>query len=415
MTHRPLRRISGVAMASVLVLGTLAVTPAQADTDTSVPTTATSTVEEVSEVAAQLGVPQDIWAGITERDRAQLTEIAPLFPDRRLQPQTDKDLVESPLRETLISRLRAAINPADYECAPTALNDYIDGLIAELSFFQIIVLGLLTHGLDYPTYDALFHGTPGAPDYTLHPDYADRLSRAFHTADRFWDVDTSDVQLLAMQGDMLADTERVRKMVIYFGDSSPAGAPAIAKLVVNTTAGLVGGYDNPLLTLNAYAFTAEGDPDPDVQGLPDKLVFGDGILESLEAIGLGDAGPQAVMGHEFGHHVQFELGQATGGSPELTRRSELEADFLATYFVAHKRGLARNDRRVVDSIVSFGAVGDCNFTSNGHHGTPNQRRKAAEAGAALAETGSNGTMLPAKAAVAEFAKVLPTILLPDAP
>ena len=27
-------------------------------------------------------------------------------------------------------------------------------------------------------------------------------------------------------------------------------------------------YDNPLFTLNAFAFTAEGDPDPVVQGFP---------------------------------------------------------------------------------------------------------------------------------------------------
>ena len=65
--------------------------------------------------------------------------------------------------------------------------------------------------------------------------------------------------------------------------------------------------DNPLWTLNAYAFSAEGDPDPVVQGLPDKLVFGDGFLAAYDSFGLGDVGPRVVMGHEFGHHIQYEL------------------------------------------------------------------------------------------------------------
>ena len=40
-------------------------------------------------------------------------------------------------------------------------------------------------------------------------------------------------------------------------------------------------YNNPLWTLNAYAFSGEGETDPVLAALPDKLVIGDGILDGL--------------------------------------------------------------------------------------------------------------------------------------
>ena len=35
--------------------------------------------------------------------------------------------------------------------------------------------------------------------------------------------------------------------------------------------------DNPIFTLNAYAYTGEGETDPLFASIPDKIVFGDGI------------------------------------------------------------------------------------------------------------------------------------------
>ena len=61
--------------------------------------------------------------------------------------------------------------------------------------------------------------------------------------------------------------------------------------------GLDGGA-SPIFTLNAFAFSGVGDPDPVISSLPDKLIFGDGMLDALGAIGVGDVGPRAVLGHE---------------------------------------------------------------------------------------------------------------------
>ena len=43
-------------------------------------------------------------------------------------------------------------------------------------------------------------------------------------------------------------------------------------------------YNNPLWTLNAYAFSGEDESDPALAALPDKLVFGDGILDGLRRL-----------------------------------------------------------------------------------------------------------------------------------
>ena len=60
------------------------------------------------------------------------------------------------------------------------------------------------------------------------------------------------------------------------------------------------------------------------------------------------------------------------------------ADAMAAYYGTHKQGLALNKKRVADALLSFYSVGDCQFESPNHHGTPLQRERAADWGADLA-------------------------------
>ena len=80
-------------------------------------------------------------------------------------------------------------------------------------------------------------------------------------------------------------------------------------------------------------------------------------------MGVGDVGPRAVLGHEFGHHVQYEdnLFDSPLTGPEATRRTELMADAFGTYFATHSRGLALNTKRVLQAEQTFYKVGDCAF------------------------------------------------------
>ena len=183
-----------------------------------------------------------------------------------------------------------------------------------------------------------------------------------------------------------------------------------------TKRGLFDGGNNPLFTLNAFAFTAEGDPDPLVHGLPDKLVFGDGILDALDYLGIGEVGSRAVMGHEFGHHVQYEdkLFDSPLTGPEATRRTELMADAFGTYFATHARGLALNTKRVLQAEQTSYNVGDCQFTSAGHHGTPNQRMRTATWAADLANAARpQGAILPSLKFADLFEQKLPELVAPD--
>jgi hypothetical protein len=123
------------------------------------------------------------------------------------------------------------------------------------------------------------------------------------------------------------------------------------------------------------------------------------------------------MGHEFGHHVQFEDGlfdsPLTGA--EATRRTELMADAFGTYFAVHARGLALNAKRVLDAEQTFFEVGDCAFSDPGHHGTPLQRLRSAAWGASVASSAQpQGQILPSLTFAGLFVQQLPILVAPDA-
>ncbi|MEE1806742.1 hypothetical protein [Streptomyces sp. BE133] len=186
-------------------------------------------------------------------------------------------------------------------------------------------------------------------------------------------------------------------------------------LIVNLDPALKGG-DNPYFTFNAFAFSEKGSPQP--LGISDRIIMGDGILEALKAVGLGDTAPRAILAHEFGHHVQYEhnlLDNTTLTGPEATRRVELMADAFGTYFLTHSRGEALNTKRVLDSAQSFYQVGDCHFSSPGHHGTPNQRFAASSWAASVANDAANqGHILPSLKFDEQFEAKLPDLVKPDA-
>ena len=70
--------------------------------------------------------------------------------------------------------------------------------------------------------------------------------------------------------------------------------------------------------------------------------------------------------------------------PSQVRRTELMADAMAAYHGIHKKGLALNKWAVVDALLSFYTVGDCQFDSPDHHGTPEASSRTGPAGRARA-------------------------------
>ncbi|MDX6301417.1 MAG: hypothetical protein QOF53_2631 [Nocardioidaceae bacterium] len=310
-----------------------------------------------------------------------------------------------------------ALNPDDYTCGPTDLDAYVDRL---LSGMDAGTLDFLSNSgvLDFPTYDALLFGSDTDARYALTPDYRQQLSKTFRDVKRFWDISSSDIQLHAMHGSVLEDPVRLTRLLTVLYGLPKARATTYAKEVVAKVAATPAfrGGDNPIFTLNAFAFSADGEGGI-FAGVPDKLIFGDGILDALAAMGISDVGPRAVMGHEFGHHVQYEdnLFDSPLTGAEATRRTELMADAFGTYFATHSRGLALNAKRVLQTEKTFYEVGDCVFDSPGHHGTPLQRERASAWGAQLAnDAHKQGHILPSRTVAADFEAVLPKIVAPDA-
>ncbi len=312
-----------------------------------------------------------------------------------------------------------AIDPGDYECGRTLLDDYVDQLINSMTdeefFFLIAHIDTI---FDVPTYDPLLFGTAGDPAYalTLH---AKQLEKTFREVKAFWDIKSDDIQLMAMHPDPLFSAARIARTnkVLHEGEIPDADIEAEAAEVATFMQAHPGFARNPLFTLNAFAFSGV-DEDPPFNQIPDKLVFGDGFIQAYDALGLGDVGPRVVMGHEFGHHIQYEdnLFETDLTGPEATRRTELMADTFAGYFGTHKKGLTLNKKRVVDTLLTFYTVGDCAFDDPGHHGTPNQRERAAQFGADLAAAAKpKSYVLPSLTVAHLFEDELPTIVAPDAP
>jgi hypothetical protein len=326
-------------------------------------------------------------------DLAALGEVADLMPSTAL--------------------FERAINPNDYVCSnvspvSTWLNASIDrSLLLEPNRFLTAYNFLAA---DIPTYEALFFQSASTPQYFgIDGQHTKTIIKAERDLKAFWDIESSNIQVVAMHGNVLVDTLRTKATYQLFGYSATQSA-GFARTLRNAIVGsqtMVNG-NHPFFTFNAVA---------SVGPFGDKIVIGDGILQAYDALGYSDVAPTAIFAHEFAHHIQFDNGYATtGNAAERTRFGELSADFLAAYYLTHARGATLNQKRVEEFLEIFYGIGDCSFTSGGHHGTPNQRLAAARFGFELADAAhKQGHIMTADDVQAAFLAKYPTIIAPDAP
>jgi hypothetical protein len=273
-----------------------------------------------------------------------------------------------------------------------------------------------------PTYESLlFQNRTPATFFGYAGEYNSRMDQTERDVKGFWDIKSDDIQVLAMHGTVLQDPARVvptYKSPEFLGlrDRTAqlwAAQDRDAMLNVSQT----NGGNHPLFTFNAFAISA-----PEI-GIPDKIVMGDGILDGYKAVGFDDVALPSIFAHEFAHHIQFERGYfdelPPGSDPktvdqaELTRYTELMADAYAAYFLTHSRGAAMNQKRVEQFLQVFFQIGDCAFTSSGHHGTPTQRMRAAQFGFQVAaEFQKQGQILTADQFHARFVEKYTTFVAP---
>jgi hypothetical protein len=308
-----------------------------------------------------------------------------------------------------------AIDPEDYACSPnTALTDWVAGTIADWTTLdKVFALGAALSNL--AGYGSML-ATPADSPYGLNGEFTTAVTHTFRDLRTFWDIESGDIGIKPMHSAIMADRAALYRVFRTIYNRSDLDSTFFANLYAGW-AEQPKFRNHPLLSMNAYAFSGVGDPNPALAALPDQIVMGDGIMQAYRAIGLGDVAPQAILAHEFGHHVQYEDGLFTSAltGPEATRRTELMADGFGAYFLAHSRGASMQWKRVRLFNEVFYGIGDCNFSDPGHHGTPNQRLRTVEwAYTVVTGAPNQGHILPSLTFAALFDAKLPDLVAPDA-
>lgn len=223
-------------------------------------------------------------------------------------------------------------------------------------------------------------------------EYTAQLTKTFKNLQRFSDIKSDKILLVAAHGSILQDRNKVLTMYKaeygYSDEKANHYADSLAALFKTYPEYLNGNH--PFFTFNGYAHQEKDYPG--VGKIQDKIVFGDALLQAFDALGYGDIAPQAILAHEFAHHIQYDLGIKDYGiplTPAGNRRTELMADAYAAYFLAHAEGAAMQHKSVQQAAEVFASLGDCLFDIDLHHGTPTQRRVATEWGYKLANEADN--------------------------
>jgi hypothetical protein len=308
-----------------------------------------------------------------------------------------------------------ALDPQDYACSPnTALTEWVAGTIADWTILDR-VYALAAALSNLAGYGSML-ATPADSPYGLNGEFTTAVTHTFRDVKNFWDIRSADIEMVPMHSAIMADRAALYQVFRTIYNRSDIDSTYFADLYA-TWAEQPKFRNHPLLSLNAYAFTGVGDPNPALAALPDQIVMGDGIMQAYQAIGLGDVAPQAILAHEFGHHVQYEdnLLDSPLTGPEATRRTELMADAFSAYFLSHSRGASMQWKRVRLFNQVFYGIGDCNFADLGHHGTPNQRLRSAEwAYSVVTGAANQGHILPSLTFAQLFDAKLPELVAPDA-
>lgn len=293
----------------------------------------------------------------------------------------------------------------------TDLNQWLDRQLIGWNN-TVITNALNTAMLDLPAINALvFENRTFGQYFGQRGEYTFRLAFTFIKLKHFWDIESRNIVLAAMHGSMLRNRFKLYSTYQIGYGLDPEDATYFTD-VVSKLLKVYPQYRNgnhPIFTFNAFSQPSIIVPPLGV--LPPKIVMGDGIIEGYSAIGYGDVAPQAILAHEYGHQVQFQLGIFSDNTPESTRRVELMADAFSAYYLSHIRGEFMRWKRVKQFLQVFFNIGDCDATSPGHHGTPNQRMAAAEWGYELAKNAHRqGRVLPGKVFASRFDAALSQIL-----
>ena len=307
---------------------------------------------------------------------------------------------------------------------PFDLSQVVEPSKCTLTIFDDVIAASVASNLDsigldwYGSYaDINFISTiidEGSQYFGENGEDTERVNRIARNLERFWFM-PHEITVKGQHNSTLEDYDKIVEVLTspFFGlPASDANAYAYYFVnFVNEQSTFL--TETPLLSFDGFAIALDG-----LLGQNDLIVVGDGIVELLNKTGIRKGVVwNGILAHEWAHHIQFNNLErwypdgAADNEPEATRTTELEADFFASYYVSHAKGATQNWQRTRQFLELFFNIGDCSFTSDGHHGTPLQRMEAARRGYNLAKrVQRNGKILSINQVHKRFLKQLPKII-----
>lgn len=301
-----------------------------------------------------------------------------------ISPSDFKATVEFP--KNLMSNdfdldLSAVVQPSS--CGDTPFNTVIDQSVAS----NLDALGAEWYGL-YAEMNFLYTITDESPQYFgENGEYTNLMKKITRNLKKFW-KNQNEIMVRGQHNSTLNDKAKVIEILTFWYGLPEGLASDYADLFVDSinveSTFLI---ETPLLSFDGFTIDLQGQFDQN-----DLIVIGDGLVELASEAGVQDKVVwEGIMAHEWGHQLQINNsgvweypGVDISDPAEDTRSTELEADFFTGYYLTHKRGGTYNWKRTQDFLELFFNIGDCGFTSPGHHGTPDQRLEAARQGYLMA-------------------------------
>ena len=322
-------------------------------------------------------------------------------------PKLMKKLPQKVMFDDAQFSLASAVEPS--KCTLTPFDDVLAASVAS----NLDSIGAEWYDL-YAEMNFLSTITDDGPQY-FGEDGEDtqRVKRIARSLERFWFM-PHEVEVRGQHNSTLDDYDKIVDILMFWYELSIQEANVYAFYFtnfVNVESTFL--TETPLLSADGFAIALDGLFDQN-----DLIVIGDGIVDLLEQTGIRRGVIwNGIMAHEWAHQLQFNNEDnwypngAADNVPEATRTTELEADFFTGYYVTHKKGATQNWTRTRQFLELFFNIGDCSFTSDGHHGTPLQRMEAARRGYLLARrVQRNGNILTANQVHKRFLRQLDKIV-----
>ncbi|MEV5717666.1 M48 family metalloprotease [Amycolatopsis mediterranei] len=304
-------------------------------------------------------------------------------------------LIESPVPR-IGPRSRAAQGPIP-GCTEGALLTYANKLASQLTPLEGQALDALS-GLSQLYVQGVTNDK--APQvFGTDGQYTARATDTIARLRGFWDIESWNIQLVAWKGtDLGSQAKMAQTFSLGLAPAKVKAAAALATKVLYEVPAMQGGR-NPLITLNAFSAPAGS-----LGGK--RVALGDGLLDTVNALGFDDVSVESVVGHEYGHQVDF----AHDNYPR-NESSEMGPDAYGGYFVAHAKGYAWDARTQQEVIYLDASIGDCYHS----HGTPDQRKAAGAWGEKQATSqGNPNRIVPSATMIEKFQKEYPKLMPPAA-